>query len=105
MNPKTSKNSIHRPIQRQARRNIHIGTEDNPAKRNKDIIDDAMRKIQALRAPNGHLVAGGAASRGIKRRNERESTKYMKKKAIGTVDVNNIPVNLMSMVVDYPGFG
>ena len=104
-NPKTSKNSVHRSIQRDARRNIHLGTEDNPARKTKDIINDGLRKIPELRAPNGHLVAGGAAARGIKRKNERESTKYLKKKAIGTVDVNNIPTNLMSMVVDYPGFG
>ena len=102
---KSSKNSIHRNSQRKARQEVHKITEKNPAKRNRDIIDDAMMNVPELRAENGHLVAGAAALRGIKRRAERQSAKYVKKHCVGTIDVNNIPTNLISMEIDYPGFG
>ena len=102
---KTSKNSIHRSSQRDARRQVHLITENNPAKRNRDIINDAMLKLPELRAENGHLVAGASALRGIKRRAERQSAKYVKKQCIGPIDINEIPVNLLSMEVDYPGYG
>ena len=102
---KTSKNSIHRSSQREARRQVHLLTENNPATRNKDIIDNALRNVPELRSENGHLVAGAAGLRGIKRRAERQSAKYLKKQCIGPVDINDIPVNLLTMEIDYPGFG
>lgn len=64
-----------------------------------------MLKLPELRAANGHLVAGAAAHRGIKRRAERQSAKYVKKHCVGPIDANNIPANLVSMEIDYPGFG
>ena len=102
---KSSKNSIHRNSQRKARQEVHKIAEKNPAKRNRDIIDDAMLNVPELRAENGHLVAGAAGVRGIKRRAERQSAKYLKKQCIGPVDINDIPVNLLTMEIDYPGFG
>ena len=76
--PRTSRNSIHRPAQRQLREHcVHLA-EENPIRKTREIVKDGMLRIPEFRSPTGGLAAGVAETSGITRRREGQSVKNVK---------------------------
>lgn len=98
---RTSRNSMHRPLQRQMRENVIHLAEDNPARRSRDIIRDGMLQIPEFRSPTGGLQAAAAETSGITRRRERQSVKHVKNVLRGG-DTNTIPEQFNTITGQFP---
>ena len=73
-----SRNNKSRHIQRKLRRQVHCITDENPGKKNKQILSDGMHKVEEFKNESGALIAGSMAQAGIKRKRESDAAIYVK---------------------------
>ena len=99
--PRTSRNSIHRPAQRQLREHcVHLA-EENPIRKTREIIKEGMLRIPEFRSPTGGLAAGAAETSGITKRREGQSVKNVKNIIRGG-DSSLIPERLKTITGNFP---
>lgn len=100
--PGSSKNSIHRPIQRQVRREVSVLAEQNPFKKSREIYKEATGRIAEFRDSQNRPIAGAAERRGITRRREKGTVKYIKNVVHGVPAIGDISPLYQTITVDYP---
>ena len=100
--PGSSKNSVNRPIQRKVRREVSVLAEEHPFKKPKEIYKEATGKFAEFKDSQNRPIAGAAERRGITRRREKETVKYIKNVVHGVPAVGDISPLYRSITVDYP---